>query len=153
MLLMTGVETISRKTIEVPFSRELEYLLLQIPTRHASLTDDIEQCSLRGLQLVSELEDVVELPHTQQIRKLVEITNLYIGMDEEAFDSWNIAISENLVDELELLILTHGEELKELGLEKVSTGSVLTLTIVSGLFHEDFAEANQQVLAQLVQLR
>lgn len=129
-----------RKTISIRFSRELEFRLLSTPLPHVSLSDDLEQCANKGLELLDELKDVREIKHQEQIKKLINESNTHHNMGSLPFKAWNISISEELLDEVELLILTHGEDLKNLGLRGVSVSSVIVLLIVTGLYHPDFRD-------------
>lgn len=137
---MTSVTDIKRKTTPLSFNQNLEFKLFTLPIHHTSLTEDIELCALKGLELLSELEEVTEITHLPQIAQLVEITNEYGNMDNIHYRTWHIEIAEDVLDEIELIILSHGEDLKELGLKDVSCGGVLLLAVITGLFHPDFAQ-------------
>lgn len=149
---MTSVALAPRNTTAVSFNRTLEHLLLNIPSPHSSLTEDIELCATLGLELVSELREVTEIKHVPQIQKLVQLTNYFTNMAALEFDTWHIEVSEDIVDEIELIILTHGNDLKELGLTNASVGTVLILLVVSGLLHPTLIAANRHEMAQLAQL-
>ena len=133
MLCMNNVQIV-RKTIPITFSAQLESQLLNFPSNHESLTHDLEFHARRGLSLLEELEDVHDLKHIEAIKELVTKTNDYSQMTSEYFTSWHIAIDEVLLDELDLLKLTHGEDLQSLGLVDSSQGKLLIFA-VSASFH------------------
>lgn len=138
---MTNIAKTKRKVVSLTFSRELEYKLLSIPTNHISLTHDVEACAVRGLELLKELEEVTELTHIPQIQMLIEQTNSCSAMQVKEFASWQLSISEDILDEVDLIILTHGPDLKDLGLNNTTVSQVLLLTIVAGLHHPEFTSA------------
>ncbi|MFO0971540.1 MAG: hypothetical protein U0520_04325 [Candidatus Saccharimonadales bacterium] len=130
---MDTSQAVKRKVVELTFSRDFEALLLGHPTPHTSLTHDLELAIERGLQRLIELEDVRELQHQSLITHLVAQTNLYQAMESEYFDHWKIAVSEDLLDEVDLLLLSHGKDLVKLGLFAETTAATLLMLAVAGL--------------------
>lgn len=128
-------QLVKRKAIPITFSRDFESLLLNYPSDHISLTHDIELATERGLQLLEELEDAHDIKHTEAIKRLIEKANRYSVVDSAHFAQWHINVSEDLLDEVDLLLLTHGEDLQALGLTTVSQGSVIVLLSVAACTH------------------
>lgn len=128
---MNVQQLVERKTIAIIFSREFEALLLNFPSDHLSLTHDLELAAQAGVLSLEELEDAHDLKHVEAIKNLIAKTNGYLNMESEYFKQWSINISVDLLDEVDLLILTHGDDLKTLGLTQVSQGSVLVLLAVA----------------------
>lgn len=124
---------VRRKTIPISFSREFESLLLNADTPHLSLTDDLEIAAKNGLLLLEDLEDVREINHKDTLHELIHKTNELSVVESEHFTTWHILMSEDLLDEVDLVILAHGDDLIELGLNRVDQGSLITLLAVSSL--------------------
>lgn len=118
---------VKRRTIAITFSRDFEALLFNQDTDHISLTHDLEAAALAGLELLEELEDVTEIKHVAEIKELIAATNEYSKITSDYFTHWSLNIAEDLLDEADLLMLAHGEDLKELGLEALSQGTILVL--------------------------
>ncbi len=131
---------VKRKAITMTFSREFESLLLRSKSDHISLTHDLEFQALIGLKILEELEDVHDLKHVDTIQKLLLQTNLYTVIDSTQFPHWHINVSEDLLDEVDLLLLTHGEDLKQLGLKNVSQGTVLVMLAVAAIKNVDLTK-------------
>jgi hypothetical protein len=127
-----------RTTIPIRFSQELEYRLLKLNTPHLSLTHDLELAAYKGLELLEELEDVRDITHLAQIQKLIGETNRCRQAQSKEFQRWHIALSEDLLDEVDLLLITHGEDLTAIGLKELSRDSIIVLLVVAGLYHPDF---------------
>lgn len=139
--------TIIRKTIPITFSKEFEGLLLSYASKHTSLTEDLELHIQRGLKLLEELEDVHDLQHVDTLRALIATTNQYLKIDTPNFQTWFITIAEELVDEADLLLLTHGEDLAELGLETVNQGTILVLLATASFnLHEPLKNGQGSVV-------
>jgi hypothetical protein len=130
---MDTSQAMKRKVVELTFSRDFEALLLAHPTPHTSLTHDLELAIERGLERLTELEDVRELQHQTLISHLVTQTNRYRTMESDYFNHWKIALSEDLLDEVDLLFLSHSKDLVQLGLFAETTAAVLLLLAVAGL--------------------
>jgi hypothetical protein len=124
---------VRRKTIAVSFSRELESMLLQADTPHLSITDDLEIACAKGLELLSGLEEVKDLEHTKSLHEIIVDTNAYLHISSSFFKQWHIDISEDLLDEVDLILLTHKDELRESGLTVITRGSILILLAVAAL--------------------
>lgn len=130
---MDTVTHLRRRTITIPFSREFESLLLNAETEHRSLTHDLETFVRRGLTQLEELEDVTEIKHTGAIQHLISITNQHCLPLSTRFRGWHISVVEDVLDEVDLLILAHGEDLKNLGLRAVNPGTILMLLALAAL--------------------
>lgn len=124
---------IKRKPINITFSRDFESLLLAQDTKHLSLTDDLEWAVRQGLYKLEEFEDVRDLTNTVRLSKYIDQANKYSKITSNYFKYWVISISEEILDELELIKLTHGDELLKLGLSDLNIGSILVLTATAGL--------------------
>ena len=118
---------VTRITTQLQFSPEYEHALLNFPTSHQSLTHDVEYHIERGLHLLSELEDVSEITHADHFARLVQRTNANCVMQSEYFTHWHIAIKEELLDAIDLLVLVHGEDLLALGLKDISRATLAVL--------------------------
>ena len=123
---------IQRKLVELTFSRNFESLLLTYPSEHFSLTHDLEFALERGLNLLSELEDVRDIEHIELVKELIRHTNQLTVMDAVYFSNWKLHVSEDLLDEIDLLLLTHGSDLALLGLNKVNEAFMIVLLAVAG---------------------
>jgi hypothetical protein len=126
-------QLVKRRTIAISFSKDFESLLLNAPMPHASLTDDLETAAKNGLLLLEDLEDVREIKHKDTLHELIIKTNQFSKITSEHFTKWHINVSEDLLDEVDLVILAHGDDLKELGLVPVNQGMILLLLAVSSL--------------------
>lgn len=136
---MNVVQLVNRETIALVFSREFESLLLNSKYDHISLSHDLEAAAEKGLQILEELEDVHDIRDVDVIKLLILATNNFLQIDSNHFKSWHIGISADLIDEIDLLILTHGEDLVQLGLKSSSLGSVLLLLSTSALLGIELA--------------
>jgi|GEM_PF-3923244 len=123
---------VRRKLVELTFSRDFEAILLAYPTRHLSLTHDLELAVQRGLLALEELEDVHDLEHIDLIRDLIAQTNKLTVMDAVYFTHWKLTISEDILDEIDLLLLAHGNDLTGLGLKKTTEATLIILLAVAG---------------------
>lgn len=124
---------LKRRTIAISFSQAFETMLLNSRTAHTSLTHDLEALAYQGLKLLDDLEDVKEIIQVTRLRKLIPHANRHAQISSEYFTSWQITLSEDLLDEIDLLILMHGEDLKDLGLNNVSQGSIIVLLCTAAL--------------------
>lgn len=124
---------VRRKTIPISFSQDFEALLLASSTAHVSLTHDLELAAQSGLQMLEDLEDVRDIQHIESLQTLIEKTKTFSQIESDYFKSWHIDISEDLLDEIDLLLLTHKEDLIELGLTDPSHGSILILLATAAL--------------------
>lgn len=131
----TTKKHLERRVIDITFSRDFESLLLQTTTKHLSLTHDLEYAAQRGLDRLQELEDVRDIEHIDYISQLISRTNQLSVMDSIYFTHWKVAISEDLLDEIDLLLLSHGYDLQELGLQNVTPATILVLLATAG-YHE-----------------
>jgi hypothetical protein len=122
-----------RRTIPMIFSREFEAMLITSDAPHISLTHDLEFAVSRGLEYLQELEDVLELQHLDRIKSLVASTNNYLHLTFVAFHSWYLQFSTDLIDEIDQIMLVHGEDLINLGLRKLDLNSVVILLANAGL--------------------
>lgn len=130
---MYSQSLVKRKTIPISFSKEFESMLLHASTPHMSITDDLEIACARGLELLSDLEEVKDIKHTKSLHEIVADTNLYLQISSSFFKQWYINISEDLLDEIDLILLTHKDELRESGLKVLNQGSVVILLAVAAL--------------------
>lgn len=130
---MDSTLQVKRTVLYLTFSREFEALLLSYPTAHSSLTHDLELAVERGLERLIELEDVRELKHQALISYLISHTNRYSVMSSNHFEQWSIALREDLLDEVELMLLSHGKDLVELGLYAHTPSALILLLAVAGL--------------------
>lgn len=128
---MNAVELVPRTTIDITFSRQFESLLLAYPSAHYSLTTDLEIHLRRGLRLLEELEDVHDLKHLEVIKKLVRAANEHGQIGSDYFTSWKISIANDLLDEVDLLTLTHGEDLLALGLFEITQGAIVVFAVIA----------------------
>ena len=126
-------QVVKRKTIAITFSQKFEELLLNYQAPHISLSHDLETAAQNGLSRLNELEDVRDLKRVERIKDLIEKTNQLSNMSSSYFTQWHLNISEDLLDEIELLILTHGEDLIALGLKDSMPGTVLVLLATAEL--------------------
>lgn len=124
---------VARRTIPIAFSRDFESKLLNFCDAARSLSADLEAATRRGLEMLEELEDVHDLKHTETVQLLIALTNKYLQMDGQYFQSWHIAVAEDILDEIDLVKITHGEDLIKLGLEKIDQGSLVVLVATAGL--------------------
>ncbi len=124
---------VARQAVPITFSKEFEALLLSQSTDHISLTHDLELQVIKGLEILEELEDVHDIKHVEIIRSLVQLTNKYLVIDSTHFKYWHINIAEDILDEVELLKLTHGEDLEALGLLPVTAGTIIVLLAITSL--------------------
>lgn len=127
---------IPRRTVALTFSPAFEQQLLNFPTAHASLTSDLEHHIRRGLSLLEELEDVNDLRHQAAFSTLVKLTNQNCQMQTPYFKDWYLEISEELLDAIDLMVLTHGEDLQSLGLTEMSPATMLILVATASLVVE-----------------
>lgn len=123
--------SVERRTLPIAFSKAFESLLLNYPSSHQSLSHDLELAIERGLELFSELSSVSELEHTQDIRVLVALTNRHITTESKHFKTWYISLREDLIDEVDQIILTHGDDLNRLGLDS-TTGNTAVFLAIAG---------------------
>ncbi len=124
---------VKRRTIPISFSRGLEALLLATDTEHLSLTHDLELAAQKGANMLADLEDVRDIKHTDSLQTLIDKTKVYSKTDSEYFKTWHLDISEDLIDEIDLLLLTHKEDLLEMGLEDATHGTLLVLLALAAL--------------------
>lgn len=133
--MLSAAVTLKRKTILITFSRDFEsHMLTSNFSRHESLSQDIELHARRALEKFAELEDVKELQHPLELKELIKKSNQLAVMESNYFTEWKLAIEEDLLDEIDLVILAHGEDLKQLGLADISQGGVLVLLTTMSLF-------------------
>lgn len=137
---MSVVADTKRRVVELTFSRDFESLLLNYPSSHESLTFDLELAIQRGLSLLSELEDVHDLQHVNTIKQLVVLSNNYSVMESGYFEHWKLPLSEDLLDEIDLLILAHGADLEELGLKRANEPMLVMLLAVAGCLFSDVSK-------------
>ena len=130
---MNSTVQVKRQTIAMTFSQEFESLMLAYDSQHISLTHDLEFHITRGLELLAELEDVQDLQHKEVIQKLINDTNYYSIISSNYFKAWQIAIAEDLLDEVDLLQLAHGEDLAEMGLIDQKRGTLVLLIAIASL--------------------
>lgn len=107
--------------------------MLNSPARHESLSHDLEWAVQKGLKRLAEFEDVQDIEHVEKIKELIKQANLYAQISSSYFQQWYINVAEDLIDEVELLLLTHGDDLVELGLKDNSTGTLLVLLALAEL--------------------
>ena len=127
---------VKRRTIPISFSQEFEALLLAGNTDHLSLTHDLETAAQNGLQMLEDLEDVRDLKHADSLQTLIEKSKDYSQIKSEYFKNWHIDISEDLLDEVDLMLLTHKEDLLEMGMQEPTHGNVLIILAVASLTRE-----------------
>lgn len=130
---MTSAVLVRRRPIRITFSQAFEALLLKQEAAHQSLTHDLEHAATIGLAKLQQIEDVTELDETAQLHRFIDEANTHSVMDAIHFQYWTISVSEDILDELELIKLTHGEDLLQLGLSDLSEGSLLVLAATAGL--------------------
>ncbi len=53
-------------------------------------------------------------------------------MESKYFESWQLSISNDLLDAVELVLMTHGAELSELGLVGISLSQLTMFLAVAG---------------------
>lgn len=123
---------VSRRVIPMIFSRDFESLLLNSALEHESLSADIETAARSGMTLLEELLDVNELEHAEQIKTLIAKTVPLSISDNIYFPSWQISIAEDLLDDIDLALLTHGDDLRALGLNPLDQSKMLILLAVTG---------------------
>lgn len=124
---------VRRRTVPIPFSRDLEALLLTTSTEHLSLTHDLELAAQKGANMLADLEDVRDIKHTDSLQTLIDKTKVYGKTDSNYFKTWHIDIAEDLLDEIDLLLLTHKEDLLDMGLEDATHGTLLVLLALASL--------------------
>jgi len=135
---MSVVTDLNRTVISIKFSKEFEALLLSQPMDHLSLTHDLEAAAYQGLSKLAELEDPHDLKHVEVIKKLISQTTNYSFMNGLYFSNWKIAVSDDLLDEIDLMALTHGADLMQLGLLDTTHGTLLVLLAVTGCSSNQF---------------
>lgn len=122
---------VSRRVVPITFSRDFESMLLNSDLPHESLSKDIELAARRGLILLEELLDVTELKDVKRVASLVARTIPLSVTNSQYFPKWHLSIAEDLLDDIDLAVLTHGDDLKELGLNPVDQSKVLVLLAVA----------------------
>ncbi len=127
------VALISRTTTPIAFSNSFEGLLFTQPETTMSLVADIETAAYAGLKKLAELEDVHDLQHVDAIRALVLRVNDYAKTESNYFDSWKLDIDKNLLEEVGIIDITHGEDLVQLGLNDRSHGTLIILLALAQL--------------------
>lgn len=123
---------VSRRVIPMTFSRDFESLLLGSELQHRSLSSDIEVSARNGIIALNEFFDVSELVHTTHIKELIVKTVPLSQTDNQFFPHWHISIAEDLLDEVDLMMLTHGDDIQSLGLDPICQSRILLLLSVSG---------------------
>ena len=129
---------VKRKPLTICFSKAFEGLLLSAELEHISLTHDLEEAAQKGLALLESLEDAHDIKDVTRLKELIARTNELTSMDGEYFPNWQINISEDLLDEVDLVILAHGEDLVELGLHDAAPGTVLVLLATATILEIKF---------------
>lgn len=131
---MNSMHTVRRVAVRTTFSQDLEALLLQLPTKHASLSHDLESAATIGLDTLEDIK-IRDLSDTenQALKQLIDRTNKHLQMNTLHFKHWTIMISEEVLQALELLRLTKGDDFTSLGLRDNSIGSLLVLAATAGL--------------------
>lgn len=124
-----NVTTRQTVVLKLKFSIEFEALLLNSGLPHNSLREDLEMAARLGLEVLDELEDVEEIKYKNQLQEMIEKTRPYNKMTSQYFNHWKLEITEDLIDEIELMLLTHGEDLKQLGLQADVSTSLLLLAV------------------------
>ena len=130
---MYNTLTTKRRAIPITFSREFEARLLALPTPHTSLTHDLESQVIKGSKLMEELENIHDIRHVDALKLLIAQTNEYLIISSPYFTQWSIHISEDVLDEIDLIIMTHGTDLSELGLRRVDQGSISVLLATAAI--------------------
>ena len=139
-----SVSIAERTTVALTYSKSFELLVLSSPITHNTLTQDLEYHIARGLELLSELEDVSEIHHAEAFTQLVQLTNNYCVMDSPYFTCWHVAISSELLDALDLLVLLHGDDLLALGLKDTEQKTMLVLAVTASLLVKDDPKAPEE---------
>ena len=129
---MNSVTVLKRKIISLTFSRDFESILLAYPSSHVSLTDDLERAVIRGLQILDELEDVRDLQHVQFLSHVIQKTNTLSKMDAVYFSEWKLPFAEEILDEVDLVLLTHDNDLRGLGLQNCNQSTLIILLAIAG---------------------
>jgi hypothetical protein len=124
---------VKRRTVPISFSRDLEALLLATNTEHISLTHDLELAAQKGVDMLADLEDVRDIKHTDSLQTLIDKTNIFSKTDSDYFKTWHIDIADDLLDEIDLVLLAHKEDLIDMGLENVTHGTLLVLLALAAL--------------------
>jgi hypothetical protein len=136
-------QVVVRRSAIVTFSQEFEHKLLSYPTDHSSLSDDLEFHVAHGLTLLPELQGVNDIKNQSAFKKLMELTNHHTKMEPDYFKAWTIDISEDLLDAIDLITLTHGKDLLQLGLKDTAVSTMLVLCATASLLVQQNAETAQ----------
>ena len=131
-VLLQKTVPVSRRVIPMIFSRDFESMLLNAELRHDSLSADIEQAAKAGIVKLNDLLDVHELAHQDKIKLLVSKTAPLCVSSNVYFAYWHVSIDEELLDEVDLATLTHGDDLNEFGLKPIDQSKMLVLLAVAG---------------------
>lgn len=123
---------VSRRVIPMTFSREFESILLNSPLDHESLSSDIEQAAWNGMAILDELLEVAELTQTEKIKILIAQTVPYTIYENSQFSHWHLSICEELLDDIDLALLTHGDDLTSLGFGSLTQSKMLVFLAISG---------------------
>lgn len=130
----TALPVIRRTTVMI-FNGAFEQLLLNSDYSHSSLSADIEDSCRDGIQLLDELFDVTELKHRESIKQLIDYVQPMAQPQSIYFPHWFVNISEELLDQLDLIMMTHGHDLEELGLTPISTSKLILFLSTAGLLN------------------
>lgn len=123
---------VPRRVVPMVFTRDFESMLLNTPLNHESLSADIEEAARIGMSTLNELFDVFELAHGKQIKQLVDRTIPLLKSPDTYFTHWQLSIAEDLLDEVDLVLLTHGEEIQSFGLTPLDQSRILVMFAVTG---------------------
>lgn len=131
-VLLQKTVPVSRRVIPMIFSRDFESMLLNADLQHISLSADIEQAATLGISRLNDLLDVHELSHLDQMKLLVKKTAPLCVSSNVYFAYWHVSIDEELLDEVDLAKLTHGDDLSEFGLQPIDQSKMLVLLAIAG---------------------